>query len=108
MTAIDLHPSESSTGSRCVFDSRAKVGLCIVLLLAAATRLIALGSLDVWGDEVYSHDASSDLFAKLLKWETISNESSSSKESKIFTHNTDHLTYQTSLQSRTRAPPASS
>lgn len=77
MAAIELRPPESSTGSRCAFDSRAKVGLCIVLLLAAATRLIALGSLDVWGDEVYSHDASSDLFAKLLKWETISNESSS-------------------------------
>lgn len=80
MPVID---SSSTAGSPSVSSSRlgipkqAFVGLCIVLALAAATRLIGLSSLDVWGDEVYSHDASSDLFPKLLRWETASNESSS-------------------------------
>ncbi len=60
-----------------VFDRPACLGLAAVLILAAATRLIGLGSLDVWGDEVYSHAASSDLLPKLLKWETVNNESSS-------------------------------
>lgn len=59
------------------FDRPACLGLAAVLILAAATRLIGLGSLDVWGDEVYSHAASSDLLPKLLKWETVNNESSS-------------------------------
>ena len=78
MTEIDLHSGKpGSCVACCGFDSRARLGLLIVLILAAATRLIALGSLDVWGDEVYSHDASSDLFPKLLRWETASNESSS-------------------------------
>jgi len=59
------------------FGKGPRVGLFIVVLIAAATRLIGLGGLDVWNDEVYSHDASSDLVPKLLKWETVSNESSS-------------------------------
>ncbi len=60
-----------------MFKGRAGIGLLAVLLLASATRLIGLSHLDVWGDEVYSHHASSDLLPKLLRWETIGNESSS-------------------------------
>ena len=54
-----------------------RAGLVFVLLLAAAARLVGLGHLDVWMDEVYSHIASSELFPLLLRWETPGNESSS-------------------------------
>lgn len=62
---------------RNAFEGRARLGLIVIFILAAAVRLIGLSSLDVWGDEIYSHTASSDLLPKLLRWETVDNESSS-------------------------------
>ncbi|MEX2215442.1 MAG: glycosyltransferase family 39 protein [Phycisphaeraceae bacterium] len=72
----DATTTPSNTGYT-PWTRAARWGLVIVVLIAAGTRLIGLGSLDVWMDEVYSHEASSDLLPKLLKWETVSNESSS-------------------------------
>lgn len=51
-------------------------GLCL-LFLALATRFVGLGSLDLWGDEVYSWIASTDLITQLLRWETIENQAHS-------------------------------
>lgn len=61
----------------CGLTKRAWLGLFAVILVAAAARLIGLGSLDPWNDEIYSHVASSELLPKLLRWETPGNESSS-------------------------------
>ena len=61
----------------CAANRIPRAGLLFVLLAAAASRLIGLGHLDPWMDEVYSHIASSELFPLLLRWETPGNESSS-------------------------------
>ncbi len=46
----------------------------VVTLVALASRLVGLGALQPWGDEVYSYIASADLPALLLRWETKENQ----------------------------------
>ena len=53
------------------------VGGLLLLVVAAGTRLIRLGQLDLWGDEIYTYIPSTDLVPNLLRWETLENESSS-------------------------------
>ena len=53
--------------------SNAKYWLLAILVLAAALRLIRLGTFDYWHDEVYNLLASEDLYATVFEGKLISN-----------------------------------
>jgi len=52
-------------------------GLLVLIIIAGCAKFAGLGHLDIWGDEIYSHNASSEFFSQMLQWSTPGNESSS-------------------------------
>ncbi len=71
-TDIQVVQSSEPAGRRRIW-----LGALVLLILAAATRFIGLGSQNMWGDEVYSYIASKDLITKLLRWDTQANQAHS-------------------------------
>ncbi|NJL31022.1 MAG: phospholipid carrier-dependent glycosyltransferase [Phycisphaerales bacterium] len=49
------------------------LGFLLVAVVAFSTRLIALGHLQPWEDEIWSYMGSTDLVDKMLRWETPGN-----------------------------------
>ena len=48
-------------------------GLLLIGIVALSTRLVALGHLQPWEDEIWSYMGSTDLVDKMLRWETPGN-----------------------------------